>query len=105
MNREEFENTVLGRDTLRIYPGWDLGKVESGLEDLARLKPSELKERRFISMKAKLFQSILGLSETEAFIEANDLTKVETKRLSHVANCMWSDSLTGFTFEEVEREC
>lgn len=105
MNREEFENTVLGRDTLRIYPGWDLGKVESALGDIARLKPSEIKERRMVSLKARLFQDMLGLTETEAFIEANDLTKVETKRLSHVVNCMWSDRLTGFTFEEVEREC
>lgn len=105
MNCEEFQNTKLGQDARRIYPAWDLLKVETALGDIARLKPSEIKERRFVSMKAKLFQEILGLTESEAFIEANDLTKVETKRLSHVVNCMWSGRLTEFTFAEVEREC
>ena len=104
MNCEEFQDTKLGQDARRIYPAWDLSKVEAALGDIARLKPSEIKERRMVSLKARLFQDMLGLPETEAFIEANDLTKVETKRLSHVVNCMWSGLLTDFTFAEVERE-
>ena len=102
MNCEEFKNTKLGQDALRIYPGWDLSKVETALGDIARLKPSEIKERRMVSLKARLFQDMLGLSEAEAFIEANDLTKIETKRLSHLVNCMWSGRLTEFTFSQVE---
>jgi hypothetical protein len=103
MKRKEFEETKLGQDTRRIYPAWDLSKVEAALDDIARLKPSEIKERRFVQLKSKLFRDILGLSESEAFIEANHLTTVETKRLSHVVNCMWSDRLTEFTFAEVEK--